>query len=496
MKMRLEKRALDKIYKRRDRYEIPDWQREEVWDTKRKQALIDTILRGWKIPKFYFLKSSETPGEYEVVDGQQRLAAIFEFLDDELELSDDSAKEFGGKTYSELPPDTSDAFDDFEIDFDEIEGGTDEEVMEFFSRLQVGLQLNAAERLNAVPSKLTEFCRGTAKHAFFSEKTKVTRRRYAYFDVVAKSMAIEVEGFDAHLRLDELKKIFLAYGTFSDQSVVAKRMEAALGFLHAAIDDPAQLRSRALTQSLINLACRLVDEKATSGREKTFGKFVVNFMNTLSKQVELGHEATDAELVRFQQTVNANIKSGARIRHRILMRRLLEYEPSLLEVMDSSVVSQGGFKEEISSLGDEISTLVTQINEAHSGKSGENLFKPTNKTVGAMKDIGKQATSLAEYKSFIENAYFLFWEGPSKLKDKMPPSFVDVRDLRTDLEHDVDHGKQKDVQEKKLKIGAAFQKYSGVPSPVAASPQRFPLAQAKLLQAIKSDLTKLAAEYA
>ncbi len=30
MKMTAERRALDKIFRRRDRYDIPDWQREEV----------------------------------------------------------------------------------------------------------------------------------------------------------------------------------------------------------------------------------------------------------------------------------------------------------------------------------------------------------------------------------------------------------------------------------------------------------------------------------
>ncbi|PYJ86443.1 MAG: hypothetical protein DME22_05285 [Verrucomicrobia bacterium] len=68
MQMRAEKRALDKIYKRRDRYEIPDWQREEVWSDEKKRLLIDSILRGWKLPKFYFLKVSSDPDEYEVVD--------------------------------------------------------------------------------------------------------------------------------------------------------------------------------------------------------------------------------------------------------------------------------------------------------------------------------------------------------------------------------------------------------------------------------------------
>lgn len=67
MKISSDKRELDKIFKRRDRYEIPEWQRDEVWDTPRKQMLIDSILRGWRLPKFYFVATG--PQTYEVVDG-------------------------------------------------------------------------------------------------------------------------------------------------------------------------------------------------------------------------------------------------------------------------------------------------------------------------------------------------------------------------------------------------------------------------------------------
>ncbi len=92
MKMRSQSRALDKIYKRRDRYEIPDWQREEVWSESKRRELIDTILRGWKLPKFYFLKTQDSPEEFEVVDGQQRLTTIWAFFDDDLELTADQAQ--------------------------------------------------------------------------------------------------------------------------------------------------------------------------------------------------------------------------------------------------------------------------------------------------------------------------------------------------------------------------------------------------------------------
>lgn len=70
MKTTAGRRALDKIYKRRDRYEIPEWQRGEVWDKTKKQLLIDSVLRGWRLPKFYFVKDEDDG--YEVVDGQRQ----------------------------------------------------------------------------------------------------------------------------------------------------------------------------------------------------------------------------------------------------------------------------------------------------------------------------------------------------------------------------------------------------------------------------------------
>jgi hypothetical protein len=152
MKMAADKRAIDKIFRRRDRYEIPDWQRQKVWNKKKKQGLIDSILRGWKLPKFYFVKSSDE--SFLVEDGQQRLTAIFEFFSGDLGLSLESAEIFGGTYYSELKRNVADAFDDFDIEYDVIEDATDEELKEFFQRLQEGMPLTGSEKLNAVPSKL------------------------------------------------------------------------------------------------------------------------------------------------------------------------------------------------------------------------------------------------------------------------------------------------------------------------------------------------------
>jgi hypothetical protein len=232
MKMTPGRRALDKIYKRRDRYEIPEWQRGEVWNEEREQNLIDSILRGWKLPKFYFLKLSED--QYEVVDGQQRLSAIYAFFANELALSPESGKEFGGVYYKDLKSKFSDEFDDFEIEFDEIENANEDEIKQFFQRLQQGLPLSSSEKLNSVHSKLRDFCKKLPKHTFFLNIISVPDTRFAHFDIATKVAAIEVEGIDTSLRYDDLKETFESQTGFSSTSAVAKRIKSALDFMVAA----------------------------------------------------------------------------------------------------------------------------------------------------------------------------------------------------------------------------------------------------------------------
>src|SRR5918998_4048867 len=179
MQMKADSRELDKIYKRRDRYEIPEWQRQEVWSQSKKQNLIDTILRGWKLPKFYFQKTSGNPETFEVVDGQQRLAAIFEFFDNDLELPAASAKRFGGKTYRDLPDTYADLIDDYKIEFDVIEDANEEDVKDLFQRLQEGLPTTSSEKLNSIHSSLRNFVMRSTKHPFF-DKVSASDRRYGH----------------------------------------------------------------------------------------------------------------------------------------------------------------------------------------------------------------------------------------------------------------------------------------------------------------------------
>ncbi len=487
------KRAIDKVYKRRDRYEIPEWQRQEVWSRSKKQNLIDSILRGWKLPKFYFLKLSDDPEGYEVVDGQQRLVTILEFFDNEFPLADDSAREFGGTYYQDLPDKYTDVFDDYEIEFDEIEDASDEEVKQFFQRLQDGLPLTSSEKLNSIHSKLRDFVMRQTKHSFF-KKVTASDKRYGHFDILAKTAAIEIDGTEVGLRYDDLHAVFESQAAFSSRSNVAKRITQALNFVDEgfAEDKAALLRNRTIVQSLLTLVCRLIQSGKAVGYKRKVAEFFEKFLKELNRQVELGQEATDPDYLRFQRTINANIKAGSRIRQEILLRKLLVFDPTFAEMLDPAAIAEGGLQTAIKADVAEISRLIAESNEKYSAQHSTNLFKPTNKTTQAQGRIGTAIQDYGGYKTFIDDLYFLFHEGVgTRLEGKTPQSFKDVNTLRSDLHHDLDHGKPAKVRAKKKKSGEVFKKYSGVPSPAGLAPERFLVVQANILAAIKSDLRML-----
>lgn len=493
MKMASERRALDKIFKRRNRYEIPEWQRDEVWPDEKKVLLIDSILRGWKLPKFYFSKTSNSPEEFEVVDGQQRLSAIFDFFEGKLAIGPRSKEEYGGVRYEDLNDDVVDRFDDYELEIDVITDATEQELREFFQRLQGGLQLTASEKLNAVHSKLTDFARSLARHPFFRDKVAVADTRKAYFDIVSKAAAIQIDGLDTGLRYEDLRSTFEANSNFSATSNVGRRLKMTLDLLNRTFSSrDANLRNRSTIQSFITLAAKFIEAGNQQGNEAGLHRFLDHFSRELAKQVELGQAATDHDYLEFQRTLSANVKAGAKVRHQILLRKLLAHDPRLAAVLGPTVIAESGVGAEIHGLADQIGAAIANINDRYGAAKGKDLFKATNKTTRAVKRIGDKVEDFDDYQTLVDDLYFLFWEAcGQRLKGKMPASFDDINALRTALQHDVDHGKPAEIAKKRRKLGEVFKRYSGEVSPQGLAPERFAVVQANVLRAIEADLRNL-----
>lgn len=62
-----------------------DFQRRQVWDDKKASRLIESLLLNVPIPVCYFAELDD--GSYSVIDGQQRLTAVWRYLTNQLALS-------------------------------------------------------------------------------------------------------------------------------------------------------------------------------------------------------------------------------------------------------------------------------------------------------------------------------------------------------------------------------------------------------------------------
>lgn len=90
----------DDIARGRLRLEI-EYQRKYVWDLGKASRLIESLLLNVPIPVCYF--AEDEGGNYEVIDGLQRLTTIRNFLHDEFTLTGVSVlKELDGMRFSEL----------------------------------------------------------------------------------------------------------------------------------------------------------------------------------------------------------------------------------------------------------------------------------------------------------------------------------------------------------------------------------------------------------
>jgi len=206
----------------------------------------------------------------------------------------------------------------------------------------------------------------------------------------------------------------------------------------------------------------------------------------------LGQQATDPDFLEFQRTINANIKDGPRIRQRILLRKLFTEDPGFSRFLDSAMIADAGLRGVVASDAAKIAELVASKNEQYSAANGEDLFKATNRTTRALRNIGQPINDYEGYKNLMDELYFLFHESVAdRLEGRVPHSFRDINTLRTDLRHDLDHGKKGKVKSKKTKTGKTFSKYAGAPSPEGLDPGRFLLVQSNLLSAITQDLRQL-----
>lgn len=122
----------------------PPYQREFVYEDKQRDAVIDTILKGYPLNVMYWAKNED--GTYEVLDGQQRTLSFCKYVK-ELKFS---VRDNNGtpRKFDNLTDEEQKKILDYEL-YIYICDGNDKERLEWFTIINIaGTQLTEQELLN------------------------------------------------------------------------------------------------------------------------------------------------------------------------------------------------------------------------------------------------------------------------------------------------------------------------------------------------------------
>ena len=128
----------------------PKFQRRDVWSDKARSYLMDTIIRGKPIPKIYMRQDVDPKtrrARREIVDGQQRLHTVLNFLKDAFKISKSHHETLGGKTFSQLDPTTQSDILKYEFVVDLLQDMPDNEVYNVFARINTYSEKLKAQEL-------------------------------------------------------------------------------------------------------------------------------------------------------------------------------------------------------------------------------------------------------------------------------------------------------------------------------------------------------------
>lgn len=335
MKTETQDYKISEVVRRIDDIDLdPFFQRTNVWSKSRQQYFIDTIIRGWGVPKFYlYLKGIEFGNEkYACVDGKQRLTAIYSFLTGGFELSAlYSDADIAYKKYSDLPRVVQDKINDYVLTIEIVKEATDEQLSELFKRLQFGVSLNSAEKLFSIPNQMNQFIKNITNKKLFKDCIKISNKRYAHHAIATQICCLALSGSIKSLKYSNLEDFVMSWPKFNSTGHDAKQIVGVIDYMYKVFGDNSQiLQNRANIISFYLIISDLIKRQDISGQEKDLKIFFENFVNKVKKVRESNEkkmDPTDFEFLKYQNSViqSADSSTSIKVRHKILVSRLASY---------------------------------------------------------------------------------------------------------------------------------------------------------------------------
>jgi hypothetical protein len=329
MKYRVVEWTINELLEKQENIHYPVFQREDVWSFKDRALLIDSILMGIDIPKFYLYRIEEEGKDevnWDCVDGHQRIEAISGYLNGMFQCA--------GREFSNLSIEEKNTILNYKLTICEILQITDGEIRELFLRLQLGVPLNSGEKLNSMKSKLGDFVKNKLKNTAFIERVNIPSRRYTKEALCAQilnnSKYINT-GETRSSKYEDLNLLYKKNSEFDENSETANKIINALSELNEIFgDDAAFIRNRASAVSIYLLVEEMIfNDKPVD--KKLIHDFYVEFLKALAEENRkdpLEFRNRNVFLMRYQMLIiqGADARTSIFERHEALKRALDNYK--------------------------------------------------------------------------------------------------------------------------------------------------------------------------
>ncbi|MBO2675933.1 DUF262 domain-containing protein [Shewanella algae] len=328
------------IYSEKDEIQVnPEYQRNgDVWTLEKKQLLIDSIINRYDIPKIYFHKFDRAEArkkgfEYAIIDGRQRLEAIWQFIDGQFSLKEDitylrdPSIDIGGMTYNDLGSKHAkikNRFDSTNLPIIVVETDEIELIEDMFSRLNEASPLNAAEKRNAYGGDLVSAINKLSRKDFFKNKVKFGNKRYQHKEVAVRLLFLQ-HCLESEPRLYDTKKVYLDKFTKdnkkSNKSYVNKlykKCDEILSYLETVfIDNDPLLSSQSVIPIYYLTYQKLLEEKPGSSLSRN--KLLKFNQSRENNRVVASDDITkaDFELLEFDRMSQQGTNDASSIRDRV-----------------------------------------------------------------------------------------------------------------------------------------------------------------------------------
>ena len=303
---------LQDMLDRKDLIVNKNYQRgSRLWPTGPRSYFIDTILTNFPFPKLYFyefLDRESRRTRREIVDGQQRISAITDYLNDAYALTSVS-EQYRGMKYSDLDDDVQEQFLGYTVPVDVIRNAEQPQILEMFRRMNAyTLPLNDAEKRHSTYQGAFKWfinSRSRKYTALFVEFGILTNRqivRMAESELLAEMVLAHESGIVSSSN-KILSDIYKKYDSeFALEAEYGSRLDEFFDFV---VDQLGELRGSFLMKPYVvqSLYCAYMHNRY--GLPGVTDKIGVNSLNTAARigdnsleslrSLAMAHEGKDQE---------------------------------------------------------------------------------------------------------------------------------------------------------------------------------------------------------